>query len=166
MKITALQEYGIRVLLQLAELKSSHGPVQVGTIAEREAISTDYVQKILTRLKKSGLVRSERGLKGGYLLVHSPEKVSVGEAMMALTKRPIQLNHLKKDLCTQFPGDRTKCIHLGGCTVRQLWSMVIAQLYGILNRIYLSDLLGTESVVQNRLVKFIEMHKPTSLSLN
>jgi DNA-binding IclR family transcriptional regulator len=55
MKITALQEYGIRCLLQLAE-RGGDTPVRIRTIAEKEGISTDYVGKILTHLKKTGMV--------------------------------------------------------------------------------------------------------------
>lgn len=165
MKITALQEYGMRILLQLAVIGSDSKPIHIRMIAGREALSIDYVEKILTRLRKSGLVKSVRGPNGGYVLVRKSETISIGEAIMALTEKPIQLNHLKKDLCAQFPGSRTKCIHLGGCAIRQLWSMVIAQLYGSLNQIYLSDLLGSESIVQNRLARFMSRSEPIGFSL-
>lgn len=156
MKITALQEYGLRILLQLAEGRDSKEPVRIRAIAEKEALSVDYVEKILTRLRRGGLVKSVRGLKGGYALVAGPDKISLGEAMTALTERPIQMNRLKKDLCGQFPGNRMECVHLRGCTIRQVWSMVVMQIYSNLNRIFLSDLIGSENEVQARLMPMIQ----------
>ena len=130
-------------------------PVQIRTIAEKEGLSTDYVGKLLTRLRKSGLVKSGRGLNGGYILTRKPEAISLGQALMALSEKPIQMNHLKRDLCGQFPGKRKECVHLRGCSVRQVWSLIIMQVFGSLNRIPLSHLLGTESEVQNNLLEFL-----------
>ncbi len=160
MKITALQEYGLRCLLQLAE--DSGKPVQIRTIAEMEGLSQDYVGKILTRLRKSGLVKSVRGLKGGYVLAKKPAEISVGSAILSLSENPIQVNHLKRDLCGQFPGNRKECIHLRACNVRQVWTMVILQVYGNLNKIPLSFLTGPEGTVQNNIVKFIKKEEVTA----
>jgi len=153
MKITALQEYGMRCLLQLVD----HGtgkPTRIRSIAAKEGLSSDYVEKILTHLRKFALVKSVRGMNGGYILSRPPDKISIGQAMMALSEKPIQIDQLKRDLCGQFPGNEKECVHLRGCNVRQVWSLVIMQVYGTLNRIYLSDLQGSESEVQNRLLKF------------
>lgn len=156
MKITALQEYGLRILLQLAEGESKCQPMRIRTIAEKEALSVDYVEKILTRLRRAGLVKSVRGLNGGYALIRNPEKVSLGEAMMALTERPIQIKRVKRDLCGQFTGNKSQCMHLRSCAIRRIWSMVMLQVYNNLNRIYLSNLFGKESVVQNRLLGLMQ----------
>lgn len=153
MKITALQEYGLRCLLRLAEGRDR--PVQIHAIAEMEGISPDYVGKILTRLRKTGLVKSVRGLNGGYMLSKDPAEMSVGSVIQSLSENPIQLSRLKRDLCGQFPGDRKECVHLKACNVRQIWSMVILQVYGKLNQIPLSSLLGPESEVHGNLTKLI-----------
>lgn len=155
MKITALQEYGMRILLQLAEGGENRSPVRIRTIAEKEALSTDYVEKILIRLRKAGLVKSLRGLKGGYALAAPPVRISLSQAIKALTEKPIEIAHLKKDLCSQFPGRSSECVHLRGCSVRQVWSMVIWQVYDKLGHIYLSDLMGTEKELQKKLVSFM-----------
>ena len=159
MKITSLQEYGLRCLLQLAEGKGR--PVQIRSISEMEGLSPDYVGKILTRLRKTGLVKSVRGLKGGYVLSKSPSEMSVGSVISSLSEHPIQLNHLKRDLCGQFPGNRKECIHLRGCNVRQIWSMIIVQVYGSLNQIPLSKLAGPEAEVQSQLMKFAKKEEVT-----
>lgn len=162
MKITALQEYGMRILLQLAEGGESCEPVRIRTIAEREALSIDYVEKILIRLRKAGLVKSLRGLNGGYALAASPRQIPLSQAIKALTEKPVEIARLKKDLCSQFPGNRTTCVHLRGCAVRQMWSMVIWQVYDKLGHIVLSDLLGTEKEVQKKLISYMQKQERKS----
>ncbi len=154
MKITALQEYGMRCLMQLAE-QGDTVPVRIRSIAKNEGLSADYVEKILTHLRRAGLVKSVRGLNGGYVLSKSPSQISIGDAINFLSEKPVQMRRLKKDLCGQFPGNRTECVHMRGCTIRQIWTLVLVRVFGSLNKIYLSDLLGNEAEVQNRLKKFL-----------
>jgi len=161
MKITALQEYGMRCLLQLAEREGTK-PIQIRTIAEKEGLSADYVGKILMRLRRYGFVKSVRGLNGGYVLSRTPEKISVGEALMSLSEKPVQLKHLKRDLCAQFPGNLKECVHLRACNVRKIWSIIILQVYGNLNRIPLSTLLGDETLVQSNLSEIFSSGNPAA----
>lgn len=151
MKITALQEYGMRCLLQLAAGGMVH-PQTTTSIARKEGLSRDYVEKILFQLRKANMVRSVRGINGGYVLCRNPEKVSIGEAILALSEKPVRINKVKMDLCKQFPGQKTKCVHITGCAIRMLWSLVLLQVYGVLNRLPLTFLIGTENEVQNRLL--------------
>jgi len=129
--------------------------MQIRSIAEMEGLSPDYAGKILNRLRKSGLVKSVRGLNGGYVMAKKPAEVSVGAVIQALSEHPINLSHVKRDLCGQFTGNRKECVHLKACNVRQIWSMVIVQVYSKLNQIPLSSLLGPEVQVQNNLTKYL-----------
>lgn len=150
MKITALQEYGMRCILQLAMGGTDH-PQTTGSIAEKEGLSREYVEKILFQLRKTGLVKSVRGIKGGYILTQNPNDISIGKVIMVLSEKPVRLDRIKEDLCRQFPGKENQCIHLSSCTIRMLWSMILVQVYGILNKLPLSFLIGTEEEVQQRL---------------
>lgn len=141
----------MRCLLQLAMGGWNH-PQTTTSIAQKEGLSRDYVEKILFQLSKAKIVKSVRGINGGYVLTKSPEELSLGEAIMVLSERPIRLNKVKDDLCKQFPGKKTRCVHLGGCAIRMVWSLVITQIYGTLNNIPLSTLMGTEDQVQVRLM--------------
>lgn len=152
MKITSLQEYGIRCLLQLAAAKDM-GPQRTTMIAEKEGLSRDYVEKILFQLRKAGVVKSTRGINGGYILEKDPKDISIGEVLQALSEKKVRVNRIKADLCKQFPGKENKCVHLNQCAVRMLWSMIMLQLYGVLNRLPLSFLLGSELEVQGRLME-------------
>ncbi len=152
MKITALQEYGIRCLLQLAAAKDK-GPQRTTTIAEKEGLSRDYVEKILFQLRKAKVVKSTRGINGGYILEKDPDKISIGEVIQVLSEKKVRMNRIKTDLCKQFPGKENQCVHLNQCAIRTLWSMIMLQVYGVLNHLPLSFLLGTEQEVQGRLME-------------
>ena len=67
MKLSTKGRYGIRAV---SELVAAYGnePVSIKTIAQRQAISIAYLEQLLARLRKSGIVRSVRGRRGGYVL--------------------------------------------------------------------------------------------------
>lgn len=140
----------MRCLVQLA-LGGRGRPQTTTSIAEREGLSRDYVEKILFQLRKAGLVKSVRGINGGYVLSREPEKIAVGEVIRSLSEKPIRTDHVKNDLCKQFPGNQSRCVHLTGCAIRVLWSLVIGKVFGALNEVPLSALIGTEEEVQKRL---------------
>ena len=151
MKITALQEYGIRCMVQLASEEGGSLPRTTSSIAEKEGLSRDYVEKILFQLSKVKMVESVRGMNGGYILRKNADKISVGEIVMALSEKPVRMKQVKKDLCPQFPGKKNRCVHISGCAVRLLWTMVVTQVYGVLNHLPLSALVGSEEEIQKRL---------------
>ena len=150
MKITALQEYGVRCIYQLA-LQSNDHPQTTSSIAKKEGLSRDYVEKILFQLRKSDIVHSVRGIHGGYVLSRASKDISLGEIVQALSEKPVRSDHVKEDLCKQFPGKDKQCVHLGGCVIRSVWTLVITQMYEILNQFPLSFLLGSEAEVAQRL---------------
>jgi Rrf2 family transcriptional regulator, iron-sulfur cluster assembly transcription factor len=158
MKITALHEYGMRCLLQLAA-GGTDLPQTTASIALKEGLSRDYVEKILFQLRKAGIVKSVRGINGGYILARSPEKISMGEVIMALSGKPVRMNRIKDDLCKQYTGNQAKCVHLNSCAIRMVWSVVMSQVYGILNRLPLSDLIGNEIEVQKKLTVLLSKNQ-------
>ena len=164
MKITALQEYGMRFPLQLA-MGGTDLPQNTTSIAEKEGLSRDYVEKILFQLRKANVVKSVRGINGGYVLSRSPDRIFIGEAMMSLSEKPVRVDHVKDDLCKQYPGNKARCVHMNGCAIRLLWSLIMSKVYGALNHLPLSFLLGTEDEVQERLIGLFDSG-PTAVRFN
>ncbi|MBL8959349.1 MAG: Rrf2 family transcriptional regulator, partial [Gemmatimonadetes bacterium] len=78
MRITTWAEYGVICALHLAK-RLEDGPVTGRDLAAREALSADYVEQILIRLRRAGLLVSTRGAKGGYSLARSPDAITVRE---------------------------------------------------------------------------------------
>ena len=83
MKLSTRSTYGMRALVELA-LASGHGPVSASRIAKRQDLSVAYLEQLLHRLKKQGLVRSARGPKGGYVLAKDPHRITLANVVHIL----------------------------------------------------------------------------------
>ena len=82
MRITTLAEYGVICALHLAR-RAAEGPITGREIAESERLPGDYVEQILLRLRRAGIVRSTRGARGGYELARPAERVSIRNVIEA-----------------------------------------------------------------------------------
>ncbi len=146
MRITATEEYGLRCLITLARL-SGDGPVTIRQIADTEQLSFEYVTKLLRPLKKSHLVKTIRGTKGGILLDRKPEKISLREILLAL-----DTDIFDKEYCYSHIGQQNgKCINIAHCTVRPIWHMVSIQFMKIMSRFSLADLLTDRKTINAKL---------------
>lgn len=83
MKLSKRGEYGIRALCHLAE-RHDRGVIHIGAIAEHESIPPKFLEGILLQLKRAGIVRSRRGVEGGYALARAPETIMLGEIIRML----------------------------------------------------------------------------------
>ena len=83
MKLSTRSTYGMRALVELA-LSSGHGPVSASSVASRHNLSVAYLEQLLHRLKKQGLIRSIRGPKGGYLLAKDPSRITMADVVRIL----------------------------------------------------------------------------------
>ncbi len=83
MKLSTRSTYGLRALVELG-LAAGRGPLSAAAIAKQQVLSAAYLEQLLHRLKKQGVVRSIRGPKGGYLLAKDPEQMSVAEIVQIL----------------------------------------------------------------------------------
>ena len=147
MKVTAQEEYGLRCILQLARYFTSV-PVTGRQIAESEGLSLDYVSKLLMILRRADLVRSVRGIKGGYALSREPQTIALGEVMRALSNEEgVVLTSPQSHMCDHFPGQLDVCVHLDACGIRPVWTIVARYLSNMLDHITLVDLLQEESQV-------------------
>src|SRR5260370_11742908 len=111
MKIEGEEEYGVGCILQLASGPAGE-PLAGGEIARREGLSYPYVEKLLWTLKRAGLTKSHRGVKGGYVLSRSPEEISLGEV-----QRPFGSLSATKDICSRHTANRRTSIHHGSCAL-------------------------------------------------
>src|SRR6266511_5264177 len=82
MRITTWGEYGLIVSLHLAK-RAGEGPVAARELSDQERLPHDYVEQILLRMRRAGLVESARGAKGGYSLARDPQSVTVKDVIEA-----------------------------------------------------------------------------------
>lgn len=83
MKLTTRGHYSVKALLDLS-LQPDYGPASVKTIAQRQEIPAPYLEKLLIELRRVGIVRSLRGVQGGYQLARPPAQISVGQILEAV----------------------------------------------------------------------------------
>ena len=141
MRILAIEEYGLRCLLQVA----FHDPPQPMTgqeIARAEGLGPEYVAKIMGALRAGGLVVSTRGAAGGYRLARPANEIGVWEAIEVLGGELFP-----EGFCDCHAGRRRECVHATDCSVRALWRKVESTLKAALNAISLEDLRRDESAM-------------------
>src|SRR5207248_10293936 len=84
MKVSTRGDYACRALLSLALHAEGAGPTSVRDIAERTGLPQPYLEQILLALKGAGLVRSKRGVGGGYVLARPPTEITLGQIVSAV----------------------------------------------------------------------------------
>jgi Rrf2 family protein len=83
MKLTTRGHYSVKALLDLS-LQRGKGPTSVKSIAARQNLPAPYLEKLLIELRRAGLVKSVRGVQGGYQLAYKPTQISLGQILDAV----------------------------------------------------------------------------------
>jgi Rrf2 family protein len=131
-KVSTRGDYACRALLSLA-LHETAGPTSVRDIAERTGLPQPYLEQILLALKGAGLVRSKRGVGGGYVLARPPEEVTLGDIVSAVDG-PIVLGDFGE------PHKDGACDHEGQCVLLAIWAEVGEQMRRHLDASTLADI--------------------------
>jgi Rrf2 family protein len=137
MKLSTKGKYGVRAVYEIAR-HAGKGPITIKQIADRQGISFSYLEQILHKLGKAGLIDSVRGPAGGYLLARKPTDLTIGDIVRVL-EGPIALSH-----CLE-PGDSGDCYQAEDCVARMVWSRVGAKIEEALDSISFEDLLQQQS---------------------
>jgi Rrf2 family protein len=153
MKITAQEEYGLRCILQLAAEPVGE-TMTVGEIARREGLSTAYVEKLLRILARSGLVRSQRGTKGGYELARSCDEISLGDVARALGGM-----QTSQEICERHTGNMETCVHRGTCGIKPVWQGITDYILEVMDGIRLSQIISREQVRPGLLVTYFPIRE-------
>ena len=136
-------EYGVRVMVELAR-RGGAEPVALAEIAEHEGLPLAYLEHLVARLRRAGLVESRRGAHGGYLLAREPAQITMAEVVEALEGRiaPIECFSSTPDgtihCVREFDAERV-------CTTKILWTRVRAAILDTLQETTLAELIPTTS---------------------
>ena len=141
MRITTWAEYGLICSLHLAR-RDSEGPVPGRDIAARESLPTDYVEQILLRLRRAGIVNSTRGARGGYMLARPATEISVRDVIAASERATFELH------CVSHPVAEERCSAAHDCSIRPVWVLLQQKIDAVLESVRLSDLLHDEQNVR------------------
>lgn len=143
MRVTTWTEYSLIISLHLAKRgRTGRGPVAARELADAEKLPADYVEQILLRLRRAGLVESVRGAKGGYLLARHPSTISVRDVMTASEHQTFEVN------CASHPVDAERCSPGSTCSIRPVWQALQQRVDDLLAGISLADLMKEEPQVQ------------------
>jgi Rrf2 family protein len=142
-RITTLAEYGVICALHLAR-RSAEGPITGREIAEVERLPGDYVEQILLRLRRAGLVQSTRGARGGYALARPSHQISIRDVIEASEMTTFDLH------CVSHPVGEERCSSSHNCSIRPVWMLLQRKIDDVLEGVRLSDLLAQESEVRER----------------
>lgn len=132
MKFSTRARYGLRAMVELA-LHYEKGYTSVRTISENQGISEAYLEQIMSNLVKSGLIKSNRGMQGGYTLTKEPAKILVGEIIRALEGPVVPVDCVNTD----FPAT---CDRFEKCVSRLVWEKVKTVIDEALNSLSLEEL--------------------------
>jgi Rrf2 family iron-sulfur cluster assembly transcriptional regulator len=127
MKVSTRGDYAARALLSLA-LHEDDRPTSVKEIAERTHLPQPYLEQILLSVKGAGLVRSKRGVGGGYVLARPPTEITLAEIVAAVEGPQIPMG-AHPDHCE------------GHCVLQEVWLGVDDETRKVLARVTLADLV-------------------------
>lgn len=133
MKVSTRGDYASRALVSLALHAEDGRPNSVRDIAERTGLPQPYLEQILLALKGAGLVRSKRGVGGGYVLARPTDEISLAEIVGAVDG-PIAAGDFGE------PHANGACDHEGQCVLLSIWGDVGERMRDLLNSISLSDI--------------------------
>ena len=143
MRITTWAEYGLISALHLAR-RAGAGPITGRAIAAGESLPVDYVEQILLRLRRAGIVDSTRGARGGYVLARPAVEITVKDIVTASELLTFDMH------CTSNPLDPQRCAESTSCSIRPVWALLQSRIDEVLDGVRLADLLGDEQTVRVR----------------
>jgi len=143
MRITTWAEYGVICALHLAR-SDKEGPVTGREIAAKERLPADYIEQILQRLRRAGVISSTRGAHGGYMLARPATEISIRAVIQASELETFELH------CLSHPVEEDRCSASHSCSIRPVWVLLQTKIDDVLESVCLADLLQDEPAVRER----------------
>ena len=125
MKLSTKGRYGLRAMVDIA-VYSQDSPVPISAIAERQNISVRYLEQLLPKLKKAGIIKSIRGAQGGYML---------GDILRTLEGDLTPID------CAAFTGDTSTCSGTKFCVTKTVWKRINDSVQQAVDSITLQELM-------------------------
>jgi Rrf2 family protein len=129
MHVTAKADYAVRAVIELADSVQS-SPRKVDEVAQAQSIPVSFLENILTQLRSSGIVRSQRGPEGGYWLARPAEEVNLADIIRAVEGPLVGVR-----------GQRPEEIEYAGSaeSLQQVWIALRANLRKVLENVTVAD---------------------------
>lgn len=132
LRLSTKGQYGVRAMYEIAR-GYPESPVTIKAISEKQDVSVAYLEQILNKLRKAGIIRSVKGPGGGYVLDKNPEEISIASILNEL-EGPVALTS-----CLE-PGEG--CVRADSCVTQLLWKALGEQIEDFLKTITLKNLIA------------------------
>jgi Rrf2 family protein len=133
MKFGVGVDYSLKALLMLADRYPSSQPLRVEEIAAVQGVPENYLRRLLIELKRGGLVLSQKGPNGGYMLARPPARITMADVVEIIEGDYTPVECLED-------GANSFCPRDGGCPMRDVWREVRDSVVGILRSATLQSL--------------------------
>ena len=141
MKLTTKGRYADMALADIAKFDNG-SPISLRDISLRQGISLLYLEQIFSKLKKNNIVKSTRGVNGGYILTDKPDQIKLSNIFSAVQEE-IKTVQCKKESKKGCNGKLTKCI------THNLWDELEAHVQHFFDKKNLGDLIKGDN--ENRI---------------
>lgn len=141
MKLSTKGRYGLRAMIDLADY-SEEMPQSIACIAARQSISDSYLEQLMAKLKKAGLITSIRGAQGGYVLAKPSKEISVGDILRAL-------EDLSPVNCVGLKGEQA-CGGSDTCVTRNVWKRIDDSIQHAVDSIFLDELVEDNRTMRKK----------------
>ena len=131
MKLSTKGRYALRLMLDIA-LQPAGEPVSLRDVSRREEISMKYLEQLVPSLTRVGLLRSVRGMGGGYILTRKPEDYTVGEILRAAEGSLIPVECAGRGEC---------CQRVAQCVTVEVWQDIARAIDQVVDHRTLADLV-------------------------
>ncbi|MBD2259173.1 Rrf2 family transcriptional regulator [Pseudanabaena sp. FACHB-2040] len=136
MELSCKSEYALLALLELSVQYAGGEPMQIRQIAAQQNIPDRYLEQLLATLRRAGLVRSQRGARGGYLLARDPWKITLYEIVSCIEGFDTQSGTEKQPSTPE------------GLVISEVWQEVRQAAETVLQKCTLQDLLERRNARQ------------------
>jgi Rrf2 family protein len=134
MRLSTAGRYALRAMVDLAR-HEGEGPILRQEIADRQAISADYLAQLFVKLRRAGLVNSVMGPGGGYELAQPASEIRAGDVLRAV-EEPLRLTQCLEE------GQDAPCPRMATCVTRVLWERMGRAMIEVLDSVTLAELRG------------------------
>ena len=141
MKISTKGKYGLRAMIDLAQY-SEQETVSISSIAQRQKISESYLEQLVAKLKKAGLVISIRGAAGGYRLARPASDISVGDVLLALE------GDVRAVICTAQTEEGCEGEEL--CVTKYVWQRINESIEKTVDEMMIDQLVAESRKAQEK----------------
>ena len=135
MKLSTKGRYGLRAFIDLA-VCTEEQPVSLTSIAQRQEISVSYLEQLMAKLKRAGLVESVRGVNGGYHIAKPVDEISVGDVLRALEGDLAPVDCAGIDNHTS-----SHCGSSSQCVSKIVWKRINDSINDAVDSIYIGELV-------------------------